>query len=84
MTVEDDGPGLGDESLQRAFEPFYTTKEGGTGLGLSIAFQIADWHGGDLHVEKRAKGGARFVFELPISASIENGDVDRVEAEAGR
>jgi signal transduction histidine kinase len=66
VIVEDDGPGLDDESLRRAFDPFYTTKEQGTGLGLSIAFQIADQHGGDLSVENRPAGGARFCLELPI------------------
>lgn len=71
ITVEDDGPGLDASSLQRAFEPFYTTKEGGTGLGLSIAFQIADQHGGDLRVENREGGGARFSLELPVAAEIE-------------
>jgi signal transduction histidine kinase len=66
IVVEDDGPGLGDEALRRAFEPFYTTKEGGTGLGLSIAFQIADRHGGDLRVRNRPAGGAALCLEIPI------------------
>lgn len=68
VTVEDDGPGLSEEGLRRAFEPFYTTKEGGTGLGLSIAFQIADQHGGDLTVANREPGGSRFRLELPVKA----------------
>jgi len=65
IIVEDDGPGLSDEAMQRAFEPFYTTKPGGTGLGLSIAFQIASSHGGDLRVENLAGRGARFVLQVP-------------------
>ncbi len=65
IVVEDDGPGLSQETLRRAFEPFYTTKEGGTGLGLSIAFQIANHHGGDLRVANRPGGGARVELELP-------------------
>jgi len=65
IVVEDDGPGLSDEALQRAFEPFYTTKTGGTGLGLSIAFQIATSHQGDLRAENLPGGGARFVLQLP-------------------
>jgi signal transduction histidine kinase len=69
VSVEDDGPGLDDESLRRAFEPFYTTKDGGTGLGLSIAFQIADGHGGDLRAENRDGGGARFTLEIPVVAA---------------
>ena len=66
IVVEDDGPGLSEESLQKAFEPFYTTKTGGTGLGLSIAFQIATGHHGDLRAENRTGGGARFVLQLPL------------------
>ncbi len=66
VLVEDNGPGLDEQTLKRVFEPFFTTKEGGTGLGLSIAFQIADQHGGDLRGESRATGGARFCLELPI------------------
>jgi signal transduction histidine kinase len=68
IAVEDNGPGLDEASLRQVFEPFFTTKEGGTGLGLSIAFQIADQHGGDLRVENRAEGGARFCLELPVTA----------------
>lgn len=73
VVVEDDGPGLDDQDLQRVFEPFYTTKERGTGLGLSIAFQIADSHGGDLAVSNRESGGARFCLELPLAPAAEPG-----------
>ncbi len=65
IIVEDEGPGLTAEALEHAFDPFYTTKHGGTGLGLSIAFQIVDQQGGDLRVENRDAGGARFTLELP-------------------
>lgn len=82
--VEDDGPGLDDESLTRAFEPFYTTKAGGTGLGLSIAFQIADQHGGDLRVENSRSGGARFCFEIPLERAgpIDAGSGMRTEVQS--
>ncbi|HXV77955.1 MAG TPA: ATP-binding protein [Candidatus Polarisedimenticolaceae bacterium] len=70
VVVEDDGPGLDDAALKQVFEPFFTTKEGGTGLGLSIAFQIADQHGGDLRVEHRPGGGARFCLELPVVEQV--------------
>jgi len=67
VSVADDGPGLTPESLRRAFEPFYTTKERGTGLGLSIAFQVAAQHGGDLTVHNREEGGACFRLEIPLA-----------------
>jgi len=54
ICVEDDGPGIPEEALERVFEPFYRLEgsrnraSGGSGLGLSIARNIARWHGGDL------------------------------------
>ncbi len=66
VVVEDQGPGLSPEALEHAFDPFYTTKEEGTGLGLSIAFQIVNQQGGDLRVENRDEGGARFILEIPV------------------
>jgi signal transduction histidine kinase len=68
FVVEDTGPGMTPEALERAFEPFFTTKEHGTGLGLSIAFQIADRHGGDLRAENIPAGGARLTLEIPVQA----------------
>ncbi len=65
VVVEDQGPGLSDEALEHAFDPFYSTKREGVGLGLSIAFQIIDQLGGDLRAENRADGGARFKLEIP-------------------
>lgn len=69
VVVEDEGPGLSDEALEHAFDPFYSTKRTGVGLGLSIAFQIIDQQGGDLRVENRADGGARFTLEVPERAA---------------
>lgn len=66
FVVDDDGPGLSEEALEHAFDPYYTTKHGGTGLGLSIAFQIVDQLGGDLKAENRQEGGARFSLDLPV------------------
>lgn len=72
VIVEDEGPGLSDEALGHAFDPFYTTKHGGTGLGLSIAFQIVDQQGGDLRVENGKERGARFTLELPrVSGTVD-------------
>lgn len=69
VVVEDQGPGLSDEALEHAFDPFYSTKREGVGLGLSIAFQIIDQQGGDLRVKNRADGGARFTLEIPETVS---------------
>lgn len=64
IQVEDDGPGIDDETRAHLFEPFYTTKGGGTGLGLAITRQIIEAHGGKIRCEPRAGGGTRFTIEL--------------------
>ncbi len=65
IVAEDDGPGLDDEALCRACEPFYTTKKAGTGLGLAIVSRVVALHGGDVEVANRPNGGARFTLVFP-------------------
>jgi signal transduction histidine kinase len=66
---EDSGPGFVD--LNRAFDPFYTTKPvgKGTGLGLSICYGIVRECGGDIHLSNRQPYGAAVVVELPAASS---------------
>jgi signal transduction histidine kinase len=75
IVVEDSGPGIPPEVMERIFKPFVTTKAPGegTGLGLYLSRQIAMEHGGRLLVENRAEGGARFTLAFPgivASASV--------------
>ena len=65
VIVEDTGPGISEEIAADLFKPFTTTKPGGMGIGLSISRRIIEAHGGEMHVEPRAGGGARFRFTLP-------------------
>lgn len=65
IAVEDTGRGVAPEHRSHIFEPFYTTKPDGTGLGLAIVHRIIEEHGGEIRVESRAGGGARFVAILP-------------------
>jgi len=71
IEVEDTGPGIPADSLERIFNPFYTTKSvgHGTGLGLSISLGIISEHGGRIWAENAAGAGARFCIELPVVAS---------------
>ena len=67
--VEDSGPGIDAEHLTRLFDSFFTTKETGMGLGLPIAQSIIEAHNGRIRADnKSALGGARFVFDLPVSS----------------
>ena len=69
LVVEDEGPGLAPENLDRVFDRFWRAPDapqGGTGLGLAIARWIAEHHGGTIHAENREDGaGARFVVTVP-------------------
>jgi nitrogen fixation/metabolism regulation signal transduction histidine kinase len=65
LTVEDDGPGVSEEARAHVFDPYFTTHKEGTGLGLAIVRKIALDHGGDVSVESRPGGGARFIVALP-------------------
>jgi nitrogen fixation/metabolism regulation signal transduction histidine kinase len=67
LVVDDDGPGVPESSRAHVFDPYFTTRQEGTGLGLAIVRKIALDHGGDVAVEGRAGGGARFVVMLPTA-----------------
>jgi len=64
-SVADSGPGIGQEQLDRIFEPFFSTKAKGMGMGLAICHAIIDAHGGRLWAENAPTGGAIFHFTLP-------------------
>lgn len=65
VEVEDDGPGIADEHIDRIFDGFFTTKEDGMGVGLAICQSIATAHGGRITASNRPEGGARFQLWLP-------------------
>ncbi len=60
LEVKDTGCGMGDETLDKLFNPFYTTKSDGTGLGLSIAYTTLKEHDGRIDVESEIDQGTLF------------------------
>jgi two-component system phosphate regulon sensor histidine kinase PhoR len=71
VRVQDDGPGIPPEALQRVFERFYrvdkarSREQGGTGLGLAIVKHIIQSHGGEVRAESVPGRGASFFLTLP-------------------
>ena len=66
VIVTDRGKGMDLTTLNRIFEPFYSTKKRGTGLGLAIVRQIVEQHDGRIAVESEVGKGTRFVVDLPV------------------
>jgi signal transduction histidine kinase len=66
IEVEDTGPGIPRQEMDRIFQPFFTTKAKGTGLGLAISLRILEAHGGDLVAQNVEPHGCRFTFFLPL------------------
>lgn len=82
VTIEDNGCGMPEETKQRIFEPFYTTKDvgEGTGLGMSISYGIIQKHQGEMVVESQVNVGTLFTLSLPICAqSIAIAEIDSTE-----
>lgn len=69
ITFRDTGAGMSPESLEKVFEPFYTTKTDGTGLGLAITKKIVEEHGGTILIESAAGQGTVVVIRMPLLTS---------------
>ncbi|HYO65542.1 MAG TPA: ATP-binding protein, partial [Archangium sp.] len=66
LEVEDTGPGIAPEDLERIFEPFFSTKpETGVGLGLGVVRKLVLLYGGTVQVRSAVGLGTRFVLALP-------------------
>jgi nitrogen fixation/metabolism regulation signal transduction histidine kinase len=65
IALADDGPGMSDEEVDRAFDPFFSTKASGTGLGLAITRQILEDHDGRIRVDSAPGHGATVTLVLP-------------------
>jgi two-component system sensor histidine kinase MtrB len=81
VTIEDEGEGIPEESLQHIFERFYRADvhrartQGGTGLGLAIALENVNLHRGDIEVVSEVDKGSVFRVRLPAMERRDDGDV---------
>ena len=79
VAVEDDGPGIPEDQLERVFEPFVrlegsrSRETGGVGLGLAIARSVVRAHGGELTLANRPGGGLTATVRLPLGAGATRG-----------
>ena len=71
LTVSDTGHGMSQKTLNRIYEPFFTTKEKGTGLGLSIVYSIVKDHGGFIESDSDVGKGTTFRIYFPVLDSDE-------------
>ncbi len=67
LAIGDGGAGFADDVLQRAFEPYVTTKAKGTGLGLAIVKKIIEEHRGRVELANRTPRGARVTLVFPLA-----------------
>ena len=71
LSIEDDGPGIPEQSRERVFDRFYRVERdrsreaGGTGLGLAIAKWAVEAHGGKIGFKPSAENGSIFYIQLP-------------------
>ena len=72
ISIEDNGPGMDEDTLERAVVPFFTTRADGTGMGLALCDRLVRAQGGSLQLRSRAGQGTNVVIRLPASPPTVN------------
>ena len=75
LTVSDTGPGMDQATMERIFDPYFTTRKHGegTGLGLAVVLGIVKKYGGDIRVYSEPGQGASFQVYFPVLGKVEEG-----------
>jgi nitrogen fixation/metabolism regulation signal transduction histidine kinase len=83
LRIDDSGPGIPSDMLDKLFEPYATTKPKGSGLGLAVVKRIVEEHAGNVFAENLATGGASLVIRLPALVQATQqpvvGDISQAE-----
>jgi len=72
IAIEDTGAGIDPKGIQKAFDPYYTTKANGSGIGLSISRKIIEQHKGTIGIESVPGEGTRVTILLPLEEAEED------------
>jgi two-component system sensor histidine kinase HydH len=71
VTIGDTGIGMTEETKNKMFDPYFTTKNTGTGLGLALVQKVIEAHGGTIEVATRENSGTQFTIFLPRNSEKE-------------
>jgi signal transduction histidine kinase len=76
IVIEDSGPGIDNDLLEKIFDPFFTTKAAGegTGLGLSVSYAIVKEHKGSIRVSSSPETGTTFTLRFPVVMETVTGE----------
>jgi len=80
IQISDTGQGVSQESVDKLFNPFFTTRHGALGLGLFVTKQIIHRYGGSVRVESRPNEGSLFVVRLPYTDPVKSNHQDETES----
>ena len=69
MEIADTGGGIAEETIDKIFDPLFTTKAKGIGLGLAVCKSIIDRHEGHIEVKSQVGKGTIFKIKLPLKAA---------------
>ncbi len=75
ISVEDSGPGIPENLMDKIFEPFFSTKST-SGLGLAVSWGIIERHHGTIEVDTASSGGAIFKIVLPAYFELEGNELE--------